>query len=108
MFSKQNRLAKATDIAAAFARGRSFFNPFFTIKFFSQGSQKRFTVVVSTKVFKKAVARNRLKRIVREYLRKNLATFKKGDYLIMSRPKIGKNPEKVVLQDFINLSLKLK
>ncbi len=87
MLKKTNRLSKSKDIKTAFARGRSFFNPFFTIKFFAQPQNQRFTVVVSTKVFKKAVARNRLKRLLREYLRKNLAGLKKGYYVIIAKPK---------------------
>jgi ribonuclease P protein component len=108
MLHKSNRLAKATDIAAAFARGRSFFNPFFTIKFLSQPSVKRFTVVVSTKVFKSAVKRNRLKRIVREYIRKNMGQFKNGSYLIMAKPKISRLEEKNVLPNFFDVCSRIK
>lgn len=108
MLKKTNRLAKATDIAAAFARGRSFFNPFFTIKFFSQLSVKRFTVVVSTKVFKSAVKRNRLKRIVREYIRKNLDKFKSGSYLIIAKPKISRLEEKNVLPNFVDVISRIR
>ena len=108
MLHKRNRLAKATEIAAAFSRGRTFFNPFFTIKFLPAQSGKRFTVVVSTKVYKSAVKRNRLKRIVREYVRKNLAGFKSGSYMIMAKPKISRLEEKNILPNFVDVSSKLK
>lgn len=108
MLKKANRLAKARDIQKVFARGRSFFSPFFSIKFVPAPGVGRFTVVVSTKVFKKAVSRNRLKRIIREHLRKNLDKFKKGDYVIVARPKVSRQDEQVVLKDFLDLCAKLK
>ena len=108
MLKKTNRLAKANDIAAAFSRGRSFFNPFFTLKFLSAPSIKRFTIVVSTKVFKSAVKRNRLKRVIREYIRKNLALFKNGSYLVIAKPKIARLEEKNVLPNFLDVSSKVR
>ena len=64
MFAKKHRLAKTTDVKKAFAQGRAFFNPFFTIKFLTHTirAEPRFTVVVSTKVSKRAVPRNRIKK----------------------------------------------
>jgi len=108
MLKKANRLAKAKDIQTAFTRGRTFFNPFFTVKFFSAAAEKKFTVVVSTKVSKKAVLRNRLKRIVREYIRKNLANFKTGNYIIITKPKINKLTDAESLAEFKGLAQKLR
>ena len=108
MLKKANRLAKAEDIALAFTRGRTFFNPFFTLKFLPLAAQKRFTVVVSTKVFKNAVDRNRLKRILREHLRKNLPVFRNGDYMIMTKPKISRLSEADVMKNFLELLSKIK
>jgi ribonuclease P protein component len=108
MLKKANRLAKAKDIQTAFERGRTFFNPFFTLKYRPAQNQKRFTVVVSTKVYKNAVSRNRLKRILREYLRKNLLKFKNGDYMIMTKPKIAKISEADVMKNFLDLLSKIK
>lgn len=108
MLKKVNRLAKAKEIEAAFARGRTFFNPFFTVKFLGSPSTRQFTVVVSTKVFKKAVFRNRLKRLVREHIRKNLAAFKTGSYIIIAKPKISKLAEPNRLAQFKEVANKLK
>ncbi len=108
MLKKSNRLAKDKDIHRTIARGRAFFSPFFSIKFLAFPGPTRLTVVVSTKVFKKAVSRNRLKRIVREYLRKNLQALKSGNYLISAKPKAAKASEKDLLADFIQLAAKLK
>ncbi len=109
MLHKKNRLAKDKDIQTAFARGRTFFNPFYNIKFLASASgSPRFAVVVSTKVFKAAVARNRLKRIIRENLRKNMGDFKKGDYMIMAKPKVSRLPEADRLSYFLQLLNKIR
>lgn len=88
MFKKTNRLAKTRDVRQALARGRSFFNPFFTLKFLKAPlpGAIRITVVVSTKVSKKAVVRNQLKRQVREFMRLRLRFLQAGDYAILVRP----------------------
>ncbi len=108
MLKKANRLAKAKDIQKAFARGRTFFSPFFNIKYIFAPNTPRFTVVISTKVFKKAVSRNRLKRIVREYVRKNLPKFKSGDYIIAFKPKANSVSEKIIMDNFIETTQKIK
>lgn len=84
MFKKKHRLGKETEVKMTFAKGRSFFSPYFILKFLKkpETSLPRFTVVVSTKVSKKAVTRNRLKRIAREVVRSKLKEFKPGDYIL--------------------------
>jgi len=108
MLKKVNRLAKDSDIKMAFARGRTFFNPFFTLKFLGNSAHKRFTIVVSTKVFKNATDRNRLKRLLREHLRKNLSSFKSGSYIVVAKPKVKNLPEAEMLKSFLDLCAKLK
>lgn len=91
MLQKKYRLAKTKDIQAVFARGRSFFCPSFSLKYLSSSQvSPRFTVVVSTKVSKNAVVRNRIKRVVREFLRVKLSKLKKGDYILVSKPQASK------------------
>jgi ribonuclease P protein component len=108
MLKRANRLAKSKDIASAFARGRTFFNPFFAIRFLPKPAEKRFTVVVSTKVYKKAVARNRLKRLLREHIRKNLAGFRSGSYVISAKPKIISLPETEIIPAFLGACNRIK
>ena len=88
MLKRKHRLAKQTEVRLTFAKGRGFFSPYFLAKFLktSADATPRFTVVVSTKVSKKAVDRNRQKRIVREILRLNLSKFRPGDYIISLKP----------------------
>jgi ribonuclease P protein component len=86
MFAKKNRLSKTKDIQKAFTRGRGFFYPYFGVKFLTGLPPSRFTVVVSNKISKSAVKRNRLKRIIREILRLNVTSLKPGDYMVLVRP----------------------
>ncbi|MEK7162193.1 MAG: ribonuclease P protein component [Patescibacteria group bacterium] len=108
MLKKVNRLAKSKDIQKAFARGRTFFNPSFTLKALPSDKEKRFTVVVSTKVYKKAVDRNRLKRIIREHIRKNLNGFKLGNYVIITKPVAARKDEALVLKAAIDILRNIK
>ena len=98
MFAKPFRLAKNKDVSFAFTRGRTFFSPLLTIKFLS-GKSLRFAVVVSTKVNKRAVVRNRLKRICRELIKKNSLKLSPGDYMIILKPRADKVEEKMLLEN---------
>lgn len=99
MFAKNHRLAKTKDVKMAFAQGRSFFNPLFAVRFLVRpGHASRFTIVVSTKTAKKAVVRNRVKRILREFIRLRLVRFKDGDYVITVKPKVFGEEEGAVLK----------
>mgnify|MGYP000505849831 CR=1 FL=1 len=93
MFAKQNRLAKDRDVQTAYRAGRTFFTPQFTIKYLKTrdvSHASRFTVVVSTKVAKQAVRRNRIKRVVREFLRVRVEGLLPGDYMFIARPVTNK------------------
>lgn len=104
MFSKKHRLAKSSDIQRVFAQGRSFYNPFFTIRFKKASVHPiRFTVVVSTKVSKKAVERNRIKRVIRHFTRERVAAFTPGDYAILVKPAAGKADNNALRQKFADL-----
>ena len=89
MLSQKHRISKSAEVKKTTARGRSFFNPYFILKMTqAQSSSKevavpRLTVIVSTKVSKKAVDRNKIKRVIREEIRKNIENLKPGDYAIL-------------------------
>jgi ribonuclease P protein component len=104
MLPQTHRLAKTKDVQLAFARGRGFFSPFLTVKYLKLAEpNRRFTVVVSTKVSKKAVVRNRIKRLLREFIRLNLKNFLPGDFAVVIKPAAMKVEEKVLLQEFEKL-----
>ena len=88
MLQRKHRLTKSKDIQNTSARGRSFFSPNFVVKFKAlETGPSRIAVVVSNYVSKKAVERNRIKRLIRESVRINLDKLKTGDYVIIVRPK---------------------
>ena len=106
MLKKTTRLAKTSAVVAALKAGRGFFYSEFNVRFLpkSQGEPK-LTVVVSTKVDKRAVKRNRLKRIIREFVRLNLGFLALGDYVIMLKPLAAKSEDKKLL---LNLEQNLR
>ena len=108
MLSQQNRLTKDKEIKTVLLRGRGLFNPFLTLKYRKTVAEKRFAVVVSTKVAKEAVRRNRLKRIIRETLKARLNTIPLGEYVLICRPASAKAQEKDVLLGLNNLLSKLR
>lgn len=83
MLSQKHRLSKSAEVKKTTARGRGFFNPYFVIKSVPGKEEAKITVIVSTKVSKKAVDRNRIKRVMREEIRKNLSSFKPGHYAFL-------------------------
>lgn len=79
MLSKSYRLTQEKDFRRISVSGKSFFSHLFRLRL-AKNSLKisRFAVVVSAKVSKKAVERNRLKRQLREIIRLNLGKIKGG------------------------------
>ncbi len=78
MLPRSQRLRLQRDITTVQRRGRSIGNRHFFVKFVpSSRNISRATVVVSLKVAKKAVVRNKIKRQVRAVLHKTLASIKK-------------------------------
>jgi|TARA_B100001971_G_C18012268_1_gene443029 ribonuclease P protein component len=73
MLYAKHRLAKRADIERVFKKGRSFFVGNIGIRIAKNNLKvSRFTVVASLKVSKKAVDRNKLKRKLREIIRKEI------------------------------------
>lgn len=109
MLKKQHRLAKTKEIKAVFERGRGFFNPNFSVKFNPERpAGARFTVVVSTRVSKNATLRNRLKRLVREFIRLNLNGFKSGDYVVSVKPQALKTTSQELVLSLEKLLIQAK
>lgn len=84
------RLYKRSDFKHLFANGRVIYNQYFNIRYIKNNEKNsRFAILVSKKVSKKAVKRNRLKRVIREIIRLNLDNIYQGfDYCIILKPKI--------------------
>ncbi|HYF05932.1 MAG TPA: ribonuclease P protein component [Patescibacteria group bacterium] len=96
MTSRPHRLHKTKDIETVFKRGRGFFGSFFQAKVLKTAGPTRFTVVISTKVDKRATRRNRFKRVMREIIVRHLEELRPGDYIFSVKPS-AKNlyPDKI-------------
>lgn len=109
MLQKKHRLNKSKDIKITSARGRSFFSPNFVVKFRPDTKiTTRVAVVVSNYVSKKAVDRNRIKRLIRETMRLNIEKLKTGDYVIIVRPKAKLTDENISRTGLSDLLRSLK
>jgi len=84
MLPKENRLKKKKDFERVFEEGKGFGDKFLFLKTMNNGlNQPRFGFVVSTKISKKAVVRNRLKRRLRESVKPKLGKIKKEADIVL-------------------------
>lgn len=87
MLARTYRLTAEKDYARIFAKGRPFSGRGLGMKVVRNGMEtSRFGFVVSTKVAKRAVVRNLIKRRMREIVRKRIASVIGGiDVVLMAR-----------------------
>lgn len=92
MLPLNNRLKKTTDIRKVFKQGRLFKEGFLIFKTAKNDLDKsRFGFIVSQKVSKQAVVRNKIKRRLRSSVEKRLKEIKKGtDNLFLALPGLAK------------------
>lgn len=84
MLKKTNRITKDKEFDRAFKTGQSFYTKIFGIKAANNDlAAVRLGILVSTKVSKKAVIRNKLKRQIREIIQKELPNLKTGKDLVI-------------------------
>ena len=102
MLPKINRIAKKPEITAIFKNGRLFKNRNLNLRVLKNNLNLcRFIFIVSNKVAKKAVRRNKIKRWLREIVYKTLDKFNAGyDIMLVARPSI-------INQDFKDLNEEL-
>ena len=103
MLSKENRLKKKKDFEKLFKEGKSFKEKFLVLKINKNNlSNNRFGFIVSKKISKKAVVRNKIKRQLREIIRKEIKNYQKGfDVAVIALPDI-------VLKDFKEITQALE
>ncbi|PIR93399.1 ribonuclease P protein component [Candidatus Falkowbacteria bacterium CG10_big_fil_rev_8_21_14_0_10_43_10] len=91
MLKKENRLTKEKEIENVFKKGKSSFDKTIGVKALpTKRSVSRFCIVISSKVSKKAVIRNKKKRQLREIIRLNLSKLEPGfDFFILGLPRIA-------------------
>ncbi|MFH2063354.1 MAG: ribonuclease P protein component [bacterium] len=90
MIPKQNRLLTKKDFSRLFSKGRIFHGRGLSAKVAPNGLQlTRFGLVISTKVSKRAVARNKVRRRLRSIVGRMLPEIRTGlDVAILARKEV--------------------
>jgi ribonuclease P protein component len=94
MLAKKYRLTKRNDFQSVFKEGKKGFSKFFGIRFKVSGLENpRIAIVASTKVSKKAVERNKLRRQTRKAVDVFLPNFKQNVDVIINimSPSLGQD-----------------
>lgn len=94
MFIKNYRLTKRNDFQLVFKEGKRGFSKFFSVRYKENNLKNpRIAVVVSNKVSKKAVERNKLKRQIRSIVKLFIPDFNSNFDIIVSAlsPALGKD-----------------
>lgn len=108
MLPKVNRLKKKKDFERVFKEGRGAKGKFVYVKAVSNDSgMSRFGIVISKKVSKQAIIRNKEKRRIRAVIRKNIDKLKNVDCIILfsSLPPDFSSIEKEVEDLFYKLNI---
>lgn len=99
MLPKENRLTDDYDFRRVKRLGKIYHSPIFSLTVAPRkiSGPSRFGFVISTKIDKRATVRNRIKRLLREAVRKQLEKTPNGfDLVFVVRPRIvGKSYEEV-------------
>lgn len=92
MLDKENRLKHKKDFDDIFKKGKSFSSKFLFLKIKKNKlSYNRFAFIVSQKISKKAVVRNKTRRRLQEIIRKENEKIEPGwDIILITRPGIEK------------------
>jgi len=98
VLKKENRIRSKKEFIEIKNKGRVLFSPLFGWLFYKKNDDlKKFAFIVSKKISKRAVDRNKIKRILSEVIRKKLDKFEKGTRLVFLSKKeiLGKRKEEI-------------
>lgn len=103
MLPKKNRLKRKKDFQRVFQKGRGIKEGVLVFKWLPNSlKENRFGIIVSQKVSKKAVSRNKIRRRLQAHLRLKLSKFKKNlDGVIIVQPG-AKEEKKETILDSLN------
>lgn len=105
MLKKENRLRHTKDIENVWKNGKTIAGKLVFLKIIKNKKNiSRFGFIVSSKISKKAVIRNKIKRQLREIIRHNLDKIKTGiDVTIIAKQEIINKEYQEIKNDFENL-----
>lgn len=103
MFNKKNRITKTKEIENVFKNGKNFYNDILGFKVLKNKTENnRFCIIISAKVSKKAVVRNKIKRQIRAIIIEN-KNFLRNDFDLVII--VNKN---IVGRDFLEIKKSLE
>jgi len=98
--NKKNRLKKKKDFEAVFKKGKAIIGNFLFAKYSGNNlGFPRIAFVVSLKVSKKAVIRNRTRRVISEIVLRNLKKIQPVDMIIIANRKILEASKDDIVRD---------
>lgn len=111
MLASEHRLKGEEAFEKIRKEGKIFQGDYFGISILKRkkGTKSRFGFVVSKKIAKSAVHRNRIKRALREAVRRNLNYFPKGvDAVILTKKTIFKKTTEEIMRELEQFAKKTK
>lgn len=106
MLLKKYRLTKKKDFDEVFKKGRSFYNEYLGIKFLKNSlTNPRFGIIINLKVSKLSVERNKIRRRLREIIKKRITEIKNYDIILLVMPKL-KNKKMTEMEKIVDNSFK--
>ncbi len=101
MISKKNKLTSERLLSLKSGKPvKNVKNAYFSLKIFtSTGTNPRFSVIVSTKVDKRSVVRNHIKRIIFGFLSAKLTEIPLYDYIFIVYPAAAKIDKEQLLRE---------
>jgi len=85
-FPRRAHLRASAEFQAVFGEGKRVSGPCYRLHFLASDCPARLGVAVSKRVDKRAVARNRLRRRIKELFRLEQARLPAGDYVFVAKP----------------------
>ncbi len=85
-YPRSARVRARSEFDAVFARGHRAATPMLALHYLPDDRPARLGFAVSRKVDTRAVIRNRIKRVLRDYFRRHRATLAGGAYVLVARP----------------------
>lgn len=107
MLKKINRLQKRSDFELLRSKGKFFPGSLFGVSFLKEEEEEnRFGFIISKKISKKAVDRNRIKRLLSEAIKNNLSLVKsKGNKVVFLAKKTMLGKKEMEIEEEVKQSL---
>lgn len=102
-FPRDARVRLRAEYTRVFEGGRRIGDPLLALHWLPGNTPPRLGLAVSRKVDPRAVGRNRIKRILRDSMRKLRPQLKGGDYVIVARPPAGSADNARILEAWLRL-----